>query len=134
MLRQVKTISAIGLLLLLAACGGPLGMLAGGELDGRVAPFSQDLVPGEGGVIQLETRPDDPYSVNIGTVVIGGSLYMDPAEERRWYKYIKANPDIRIRFDGADTVYTARAYPVTDEAVLTQFEADRIVLRIGPRG
>ena len=118
---------------LLSACGGPLGMLAGGKLDGDVVAFSDDAIPAQGGVIQLETRPQDPYSVNIGTVVIAGSLYMDPAAERRWYQHIQADPNIRIRFDGEETVYTALASAETDPNVLSQFEPDRVVLRIGPR-
>lgn len=131
--RLMKGVVAVVGCLALSACGGPLGMLAGGALDGATAPFTDAVVPGEAGVIQLETRPDDPYSVNIGFTLIDGHMYMDPAAERSWYQNIKANPDIRVRFDGTEMVYTARAYPVSEASILAQFEADRIVLRIGPR-
>ncbi|MEM7099336.1 MAG: hypothetical protein AAF541_13825 [Pseudomonadota bacterium] len=118
---------------LVSGCGGPLGMIAGGKLAGSEAPFTDDRVPQENKVIALETRPSDPYSVNIGTFVIDGRLYVDPAVERTWYQHMQENPDVRIRFDGEDVVYTARAYPVEDASVLAKFEADRVVLRLGPR-
>lgn len=117
----------------MAACGGPLAFLPGGSLGSNDQPFASLKVPAEGGVIELETRPSDPYSVKIGALVIAGHMYIDPTPERRWYQHMADNADIRFRFDGQDTIYTARVYPVTDAAVKAAFEADRILLRLGPR-
>lgn len=116
-----------------AGCSGPLWQLPGGALPGEEQPLSMASIPAQGGVIQLETNPPDPYSVNIGFVVKNGSMYIDPAESRKWYQYIKTNPNVRVRFDGQDTVFTAVAVAETDPAVISQFEPDRHVLRIEAR-
>jgi hypothetical protein len=34
--------------------------------------------------IDLETRPEDPYSVELNYIVKDGKLYIDPAEGREW--------------------------------------------------
>mgnify|MGYP001253437438 CR=1 FL=1 len=53
-------------LLLLAACDGPLPFMAGGELKGKTenAPFTWQLAS-DSAVAQLETRPGEPYSINL---------------------------------------------------------------------
>ena len=130
---NIRMATLYALLGLIVGCGGPVGMIAGGALSGAETPFTAEHVPAENMVIALETRPGDPYSVNIGTFVIDGQLYVDPAVERTWYQNMVENPNVRIRFDGEDIVYTAKAYPVDDAAVLANFEADRVVLRLGPR-
>jgi hypothetical protein len=119
--------------MLAAACSGPLLWLPGGHLSGPEAPLNLNEIPAEPGVIQLETNPSNPYSVNVGVRTINGQLYIDPATERKWYQHIQANPKVRLRFDGAETVLTATAVPESDPAVLNQFETGRIVLRLAPR-
>ena len=59
--------------------------------------------------MQLETNPGAPYSVNVGYRVINGKVYVDPAEERRWYCYMKQDPRVRLRFDGETEIYEALA-------------------------
>ena len=120
-------------LLSLGACSKPLLWLPGGALSGPEAQFAAAKLPAEGGVLVLETRPADPYSVNIGYTVIDGYMHIDPAEERRWYQHIKKNASVRIQLEGAEVVYPAKAVVVEDPQVLAQFEPDRIVLRIEPR-
>jgi len=117
-------------LLGLGACSKPLLWLPGGALSGPEAQLSAAKLPAEGGVLVLETRPADPYSVNIGYTVIDGQIHIDPAEERRWYQNIKVNSNVRIQLEGAEAVYPAKAVVVEDAQVLAQFEPDRIVLRI----
>ena len=96
----------------LAACGGPLGPLAGGELSGQTAepPAQWDAVPE---TIQLEVRPDDPYSVNLWSVSIGPHLYVatDP-DGSTWITLLEANDEVRARVSG--TVYLLRAVVVQD--------------------
>lgn len=118
---------------LMSACSGPLWQLPGGALSGPEQQLNPAQIPAEGSVMQLETNPDDPYSVNVGYVVIGGSVYIDPADSRRWYQNIKSNPLIRVRFNGSQVVYTAVAVAEDDPGMLSRFEADRHVLRIAPR-
>ena len=117
----------------LAACSGPFMVFPGGAIAGDTAPYDLNAVDPQVSVLQLETNPADPYSVNLGFFRIGEDIYIDPAEERRWYQHIKADPRVRIRFDGSTVVHEMQTEVVTDAAVLSQFEADRIVLRLVPR-
>lgn len=125
--------AAILLTLALAGCSGPLMMFPGGALEGPEQPLNLNALSAEGGALQLETNPADPYSVNLGYVVVKGNMYVDPAESRAWYQHIKTNPAVRLRMDGAETVYLATAVTESDPTVLEKFEADRIVLRLIPR-
>lgn len=119
--------------LLVAGCSGPFIWLPGGQLSGAEAPLDVSAVADDVALLQLETNPSDPYSVNLGFQRIDGQIYIDPAPERQWYQHIQANPQVRIRFDGSDVVHPALAQPVSDPAVLSQFEPDRVVLRLVPR-
>ncbi|MEM1232211.1 MAG: hypothetical protein AAGI15_16865 [Pseudomonadota bacterium] len=125
---------ACGLLLLLSACNGPLFMIPGGALKGPEASIRTAPIPADGDVIALETRPADPYSVYVNAVAIDGVLHIDPTAERGWYQHLVADGQVRVRLSSDDTIYTARAQPVTDEAVLARFEDDRIVFALVPRG
>jgi len=76
-------------------------MFPGGELAGDVV--SEPVVDwsfASPGVLDLETRPEDPYSVSINFIVREGALYIDPAEGRRWLEHIRADPRVRIRLAG----------------------------------
>ena len=117
---------------LLVGCSGPFMGLPGGSLGAETSstPWSNKT---EDGVLELETNPDDPYSVIIGFRVIEGEVYIDPADERQWYGYLAANPNVRIRFDGEDEIYAALAIPEEDPAVLSQFEPDRHVQKLVSR-
>jgi hypothetical protein len=81
--------------------------------------------------LELETRPDAPYSVRVGFVLRDGRLYIDPAEERRWQAHLVASDEIRVRF--TDTIYPARAVRVTDPDELDGFDPSRHVYRLEPR-
>ncbi|MEM7000589.1 MAG: hypothetical protein AAF529_07365 [Pseudomonadota bacterium] len=117
----------------LTGCGGPFFLLAGGALSGPEQPYLNSVAPSADTLIQLETNPDDPYSVNLNARVIGGEVYVDPAVGRKWYEHLAADPRIRIRFDGDATVYAGRVVEETDTDVLALFEPDRIVFRIAAR-
>lgn len=116
-------------LLMAVGCGGPAGIIPGGELAGESARASSwaDVVS-ESGTLDLETRPDDPYSVRVGYTLRDGKIYIDPAEERGWYQHLKANPSVRVRLNGR--VYRARSVPVTDAAELAGFDPERRVQRL----
>ena len=129
----MKHIFLILQLVVLSACSGPFLGIPGGKLKGVEAPLDLTNIPADAAIIELETSPDDPYSVLVGFRRINGAIYIDPAQERRWYQNIQNNPHVRIRFDGGQTIHTATAEPVTDTQILQQFEADRIVLRLTPR-
>ena len=126
-MRNIIVIAVVTILA--SSCGGPFpsGALGGTEMTLAEAPaFTEDLV------IQLETRPSDPYTVTINAFAIDGALYIDPAPDRTWAGHLAADPLVRINV-GDDNTYAAKVYPVTDAELLARFEADRTVYRIGER-
>ena len=113
----------LGLLLLLsiASCNGPLPFMSGGLLAGEVQSVPAAWVLDEDfGVVQLETRPEAPYSVNIAYTLMGGQLYINAGDtETQWVKNIKTNPQVRMRDGGR--IYQLRAERVTDDAEISEF-------------
>lgn len=125
------------LFLLLAAaaavgCSGPFLVIPGGALSGEVVTepvtdwsFADDLF------VDLETRPEDPYSVELNYVVRDGKLYIDPAEGRTWFDHIRADPRVRVRFGGK--IYPVTAVLVGQPGELEGFDADRYIYRLDSR-
>ena len=88
-------------LALLASCSEPVMLLPGGHLSGTVTavPESWPEVPE---TVQLETRPADPYSVNIWALAIGRHLYVaTSAEGTEWSAFIQADPRVLDAYLGA---------------------------------
>jgi hypothetical protein len=102
-------------------CNGPSLLLPGGELDGEATTAPPDWAfAGDYGIVQLETRPGDPYSVNIAFTVVDRRLYINAGgTETRWVKNISSNPLVRLRLDGA--LYDLRAERVTDADEMSAF-------------
>ena len=98
---------------LLAVSGcEPISSIPGGELAGVVqdAPPEWSQVPE---TLQLETRPTDPYSVNIWGVGLEKHLYVATAShETNWVPFITSDPSVRVRLDGS--LYPLRASLVED--------------------
>jgi len=108
------------------ACSGPLAVLPGGQLPGQLAEAgavpTDWSVAGEYGFFKLETRPSDPYSVNIAFTVVGGALYAYAgATETQWVKNMEKNPLVVVGMDG--TLYPLRATRVTDSNEIEEFGA-----------
>ncbi len=126
---------ALGLLAILAtlaACGGPFLVFPGGQLSGEVVTEPvDDWSFLTASFIDLETRPADPYSVELNYVVRDGKLYIDPAEGRRWLDHIREDPRVRARFDGR--IYPLTAVLVGEPGELEGFDADRYVYRLDSR-
>ena len=113
-----------GLVLLLiwaaVGCNGPILVLPGGQLEGEVSPTPKNWSSTENQTVQLETRPGDPYSVNIVCTVIDGSLYIYAGDtETQWVKNIEVNPAVRLRMKGV--LYDLRAERVMDPAEISRF-------------
>jgi hypothetical protein len=104
-----------------SACGGPTLLLPGGQLEGEARPAPADWSSaGDYGTAQLETRPEDPYSVNVGFTVVDGRVYVNAGDtETRWVQHIAADPRVRLRIDGA--LYDLRAERVTDSGEIASF-------------
>ena len=116
----------------LVGCGGPFLVFPGGALSGEVvtAPVA-DWSFIDSTFLDLETRPEDPYSVELNYVVRDGNLYIDPAEGRTWFEHIRSNPLVRARF--GNQIYPLRAVLVGKPGELEGFDSDRYVYRLDPR-
>lgn len=87
-------------LLVLVGCSEPTFIMAGGSLSGTYALAPDDWgMSDELDVVQIETRPDDPYSVNIWGVGVGDRFYVAAAdgEETEWARYIEDDPSVMLR-------------------------------------
>jgi hypothetical protein len=102
-------------------CNGPFAVIPGGRLDGDVQSVPSDWsFAGDYGTIQLETQPEEPYSVNIAYTVIAGRVYINAGDtETQWVKNIATNPQVRMRMN--DALYELRAERVSDAAEIAAF-------------
>lgn len=101
--------------LLLGVGCDPLSMLPGGALSGTVRPTPEDWSFTDSvEVVQLETRPEDPYSVNVWGVAARGAFYVASGrgESNAWAKYISEDPRVRLRVN--DDLYELRAVRTDD--------------------
>jgi hypothetical protein len=113
-------------------CGGPFLVFPGSELSGEVVSEPvEDWSFVRSAFIDLETRPSDPYSVELNYAVVDGKLYIDAAEGRRWLDYIREDPLVRARFDGK--IYPLRAVLVGRPGEVEGFDPTRFVYRLDPR-
>ena len=132
MTARVLLLAFVVGLALIAGCGGPVLVFPGGELSGEVVTEPVDdwsFVTDS--FVDLEVRPDDPYSVELNYIVRDGKLYIDPAEDRTWYQYLKADGRCRVRF--GDKIYPVHAVLVGKPGELEGFDADRYIYRLDPR-
>ena len=106
----MRKFTLIVLLSFLSACSDPIVGIPGGKLKGKVQtpPETWSHVPD---VVQLETRPSDPYSINIWAVVSEGNIYV-ATREAKWVPFIAEDPAVRVRIDRK--LYNLSANPVTD--------------------
>ena len=110
-----RTLALLALSIALVTFGcGPIVMLPGGALSGtlREAPeswaFTDDV-----NTVQLETRPDDPYSVNIWCVRVGDALFVGGTRESTWTRHVVENPNVRLRVN--EDLYELRATEATTD-------------------
>ena len=121
--------SSLALLAIVFGCGGPVLVFPGGALSGDVVSEPiDDWSFVSGTFVDVEFRPDDPYSVELNYIVRDGKLYIDPAEGRNWFEYLKADPRLRVRF--GDKVYPVVAVLVGQPGELDGFDADRFIYRL----
>ena len=129
--KQLGRLIALGSLFLLAGCG-PFLVLPGGKLDGAPAAAPNDWsFSDEVATVQLETRPEDPYSVNLWAVGMGPLLYVHAGANRSsWVEHLEANPDVRVRVEGS--LYELRASRVDGQEEFTRF-SDAYEAKYGSR-
>jgi len=140
----------LALALLFALACGPIVMIPGGELSGeeRTAPTDWSFTD-EFEVVQLETRTDDPYSVNVWGVGVGTDFYIASGGggEAAWARHIADDPRVRLKV--GEAIYPLRAARTDDEAELDRFlvaakrkydfepdaeqRAEAVLFRLAPR-
>jgi len=110
------------LALLLSACG--YIPFSSSELDGTVTPIPQSWSNvAQADIIQLETRPEDPYSVNLWVLGMHNYLYVYAGDNRaKWVDHIDANPNVRLGHAGK--IYELAPTQVDDEAEFNLFAQD----------
>ena len=131
----MRTHIFIGLLLglsMLSGCSSDMIPFSGGALSGEVMPLPANWsgVATEE-VIELETQPDDPYSVKLWVVVLDEMPYVHAGANRAtWVGHIEADDRVRL---GSDTgVYELRAERVSEQAEFDRF-SDLYEVKYGRR-
>jgi len=128
----VALVGAIFAMVIGSGCGGPFLVIPGGELSGEVVTEPvDDWSFVDSAFVDLETRPEDPYSVELNYFVVDGMLYIDPAEGREWFDHLRENALVRVRFDGK--IYPVRAVLAGEPGELEGFDADRFIYRLDSR-
>jgi hypothetical protein len=102
-------------------CSGPTVLLPGGALDGTKTQAPADWsFTDETSTVQLETRPSDPYSVNIWVIALGPNLYVHAGANRsEWVDHMETDPNVRLRV--GDAIYELSAARVTEQAEFDRF-------------
>lgn len=108
-MNRVSLIAA----LLLCGCSDMIPF-SGGRLEGTLSPAPADwTLAAQPDVVQLETRPGDPYSVKLWVIGLGPAVYVHAGANRAtWVEHIDANPDVRLLI--GDALYELRAIRVND--------------------
>ena len=102
--------------LLLAGCDKPFGFIPGRELDGTEEPPPLEWTEIDSiATVQLEFRPDKPYSINIWAVGIGQDMYIATGEDgTKWTEYLQQTPLVRVRV--SESIYPLNAVRILDAA------------------
>ena len=109
-----KISTVAGLTFLISSCS-PFFVFPGGRLEGETAAPLDDWVFTRAiKTVQIETRPKDPYSVNIWIIEKGPSLYIHAGANRaEWVTHLESDPRIRVRIE--ETVYDMKAVPIREQ-------------------
>jgi hypothetical protein len=104
-----------------AGCGRPFVLLPGGTLEGTPAAVPESWSFTDGiETVQLETRPAEPYSVNIWATAAGEYLYVHAGANRSaWVEHIEADPNVRLRVN--ESIYELSSSRVMDPAEFDRF-------------
>jgi len=116
MCLRLERLFLLALIAFVAGCG-PILVLPGGRLEGTVtdAPADWDFTA-DVSTVQLETRLDDPYSVNIWAVGLGPQLYVHAGANRStWVENMEADPNVRLQVGEAIYELEASRVKAQDE-------------------
>ena len=124
-----RWLTILGLISLMG-CQSAFLTLPGGRLTGDEVQVESFSFAADYGLLQLEVRPDKPYSVWLRVIVKNEKLYIDAAPNRRWHKYLADDPRVRVKL--GDKIYPARVQLVTDKILLQEFLSNRSIYRLDP--
>jgi hypothetical protein len=112
---------ALSLAMASSGCNRPFLLLPGGALEGSTVAAPDDWsFTDEVDTIQLETRPSDPYSVNIWVIAMGDALYVHAGASRStWVEHLESDPNVRIQV--SDRIYELDAARVEEQAEFDRF-------------
>ncbi|MCY3620912.1 MAG: hypothetical protein OXH68_04275 [Gammaproteobacteria bacterium] len=128
--RGVRLFFAMIAMLVAAGCE-PTFVFAGGELAGTERPMPSDWGFTEDfGTVQIETRPTDPYSVNVWGVSVNRNFYVaaSDASDAAWARAIETEPQVRLRI--GDDIYPLLARRTEDPEELADV-ADAYIDKYG---
>ena len=95
--------------------------MSGGALEGTLtaAPANWSEVA-SAEIVQLETNPEEPYSVNLWVIGEGQSLYVFAGDNHtRWVQHIESDPRVRLKI--GELIYELSAQRVTDAQEFERF-------------
>lgn len=78
---------------------GPLGPIPGGRMSGPVVDPTEPFDwAGVGREIEIEVRPEQPWSLTVWRAVVDGDLYIPSGNgaERRWTQVTIDDPRVRV--------------------------------------
>ena len=103
------------LLLFLAGCAEPFIVMSGGALPGTVVDPPPDWSEFNTiDIVQLETSPSEPYSVNIWMATIGSDIYVATGDDdTAWTVNIDDDRDVRLRIGTG--IYELEASTIFDD-------------------
>jgi hypothetical protein len=114
---MTRSIALAALASISLACG-PLGPIPGGRLSGEVvnSPMEDWSFASDVETIELETLPDDPYSVSVWFVSQGSRLWVASGggDKSKWAQNLSSDPRARLRIDGK--LYERRAVRAEEHA------------------
>lgn len=117
-MKKLGLVIAFLPMLMLAGCQEYLPF-SGGKLQGDLTPPPADWTEvASAEIIQLETNPADPYSVNLWVIGEPQWLYVFAGASRsEWVQHMDVDPNVRMKI--GERIYELAAERVTDA---TEFE------------
>ncbi|MFP6654126.1 MAG: hypothetical protein VCB25_00765 [Myxococcota bacterium] len=117
---MVYRIFVLMMFLFVLGCG-PILVMPGGGLDRTTSTVPTDWRwTDDVSTIQLETRPDDPYSVNLWIIALGDSLLVHAGTNRAaWVEHIEANASVRVQVE--EKIFELVATRVSEQSEFDAF-------------
>ena len=118
-------ISMLPLILAIAFIGGCADYLpfSFGKLPGKELPYPDywdQLAVAD--IIQLETRLEDPYTINLWIISMENQLYIHAGENKtEWVTHMENDPVVRVGFN--DRIFRLKAERVKDQTIFDKFNS-----------